>query len=308
MDETVKNLSDFLKILDSYKEQFSQTYRNSGFVFRGMGNASWQLIPGMFREYSEKQICATMPGISYKGRIYSAHEYEILAHFKKEASGLLTHVPQTDDFTWIQYAQHYGVPTRLLDFTSNPLVAMYFCCQSESKGDGAIWIVNTVNFERWSQDEIICSNMGSDYTREAMMKSIMREMRGDFDYGEVEGEPRLKKMRPVLFIPPYIDQRMSAQSSRFMIWGNITSGLESMIKAKENLMELSSNGVTYRQEDDQRFLAKLIVPEICKHNIMRELDLLNINEKSIFPGLDGIGRYVNKYYKNNADDVCTSFL
>ena len=143
MDETVKNLSDFLKILDSYKEQFSQTYRNSGFVFRGMGNASWQLIPGMFREYSEKQICATMPGISYKGRIYSAHEYEILAHFKKEASGLLTHVPQTDDFTWLQYAQHYGVPTRLLDFTSNPLVAMYFCCQSESKGDGAIWIVNT---------------------------------------------------------------------------------------------------------------------------------------------------------------------
>ena len=32
MDETVKNLSDFLKILDSYKEQFSQTYRNSGLV------------------------------------------------------------------------------------------------------------------------------------------------------------------------------------------------------------------------------------------------------------------------------------
>lgn len=303
METNIHSLNEFLSVLDKYKTQFSQTHRNGGFVFRGMSDMSWKLLPGVFREYPEAQKSAAVVGGSYSGKIYSAYEYEILSHFRKEASGLLPHVSQKDDFTWLQYAQHYGVPTRLLDFTANPLVAMYFCCQSESKSDGVIWIINSITFEHWSQDEVICSDMGPDYTREAIMNSILREMRGDFDYGEINGEPRLKKQRPVLFIPPYIDQRMSAQSSRFMLWGNNQSALEDMTTA-ENAMSLCPDGVTYRIADDQCFLAKVVIPTGCKHGIMRELDLLNINEKSIFPGLDGVGRYINKYYKNNPDDIC----
>lgn len=51
----------------------------------------------------------------------------------------------------------------------------------------------------------------------------------------------------------------------------------------------------------------MIVPTECKKGIMKELDLLNINEKSIFPGLDGIGIYLNKYYEDNSDD-CNDYL
>ena len=302
MGNAVHSLNDFLSILDKYKTQFSQTHRNGSFVFRGMSDMSWKLLPGVLREYTEEQKSSTVVGGSYSGKIYSGYEYEILSHFRKEASGLLPHVSQKDDITWLQYAQHYGVPTRLLDFTANPLVAMYFCCQSESNSDGVIWIINTITFESWSQDEAICSDMGPDYTREAIMNSIMREMRGDFDYGEVNGEPRAKKQRPILFIPPYIDQRMSAQSSRFMLWGNNTSALENMTK-EENAILLCPDGNTYRKAYDQRFLAKVVIPSGAKHGIMRELDLLNINEQSIFPGLDGIGRYINKHYKNNPDDI-----
>ena len=303
METNIHSLNEFLSALDMFKTQFSLTHRNESFAFRGMSDMSWKLLPGVFREYPEEQKSATVAGGSYLRRIYSAHECEILSHFRKEASGLLTHVSQKDDFTWLQYAQHYGVPTRLLDFTANPLVAMYFCCQSESKSDGVIWIINLSTFERWSQDEEICSYMGPDYTREAIMNSIMREMQGDFDYGELNGEPRLKKKRPVLFVPPYIDQRMSAQSSRFMLWGDNQTALEDMTCA-ENVMSLCPDGVAYRIAQDQRFLAKVIIPAACKHGIMRELDLLNINEKSIFPGLDGVGRYINKYYKYNPDDIC----
>lgn len=299
----VYSLSEFLNILDEYKVQFSQTHRSSGLIFRGMSDKSWKLLPGIFREYPEEQKSSVVEGGSYSGKIYSAHEYEILAHFRKESNGLLPHVSPKDDFTWLQYAQHYGVPTRLLDFTANPLVALYFCCQSESKSDGVIWIINAITFENWSQDEPICSDMGPDYTREAIINSVMKKMRGELDCGELQGESRYKKQRPVFFIPPYIDQRMSAQSSRFMLWGNKEVALEDMV-TKENWMQLLPDGITYRIANDQRFLAKIIIPFSCKHSIMQELDLLNTNEKSVFPGLDGVGKYINKYYKNNVDDIC----
>lgn len=301
METKIHNLSEFLNLLNDYKAQFSKTYRTGGFMFRGMSDISWSLLPGIFRKYPEKQNSKKITSASYSGNIFSINEYEILSHFRKEASGLLTHISPKDDFTWLQYAQHYGVPTRLLDFTANPLVAMYFCCQSESETDGVVWIINTVIFERWTTSELPCNDRHIAYTREAVINSIMREMRGELDRGEVNSEPHEKKNLPIMFIPPYIDQRMSAQSSRFLLWGNNQSALENMIKA-DNEMQLCP-GVRFDVQGDQRFWAKTIIPAGCKHSIMRELDLLNINEKSIFPGLDGIGKYINKYYQNNVDDM-----
>lgn len=66
-------------------------------------------------------------------------------------------------------------------------------------------------------------------------------------------------------------------------------------------------GMNIEEENVLRFLGKMIVPAECKKGIIKELDLLNINERSIFPGLDGIGRYLNKYYENNFDD-CYEYL
>lgn len=305
MDTMIHNLSEFLSVLNKYKTQFSSMRQKGGFIFRGMSNASWPLLPGIYREHQEDEITATVSDASSSRKIYQAKEYAILSHFKKEASGLLPHIPMKDDFTWLQYAQHYGVPTRLLDFTANPLVAMYFCCRSESEDNGVIWIINTVSFEYWSNNELICNHLAADYTREKIINSIMLEIRGKFDYGELYGEPREKKFRPLMFIPPYIDQRMSAQSSRFLLWGEDQSALEDMIKP-DNEMQLDT-GMNVGFINDEHFLGKIIVPTECKQGIMKELDLLNINEKSIFPGLDGIGIYLNKYYEDNSDD-CNDYL
>lgn len=294
----VKCLSDYLRLLNEYRDQFAQTVRSSGFVFRGMSNSAWKLLPGVFREYPEEMKSSTVVGGGYSGRIYSDAELEILTHFKKEACGLLPHISQKDDFTWLQYAQHYGVPTRLLDFSDNPLVAMYFCCQSESETDGIVWIINHLTFNNWTQNEFFCHLMEPGFTREDLIESILRDLRGD----TFEPDDRPKKQRPVIFIPAYIDQRMSAQSSRFMLWGEKQVPLEEMCTS-DNEMVLT-DGLRIDSFNDQRFWAKLIVPSDCKHRIMKELDLLNINEKSIFPGLDGIGKYINNYYTNNVDDIC----
>ena len=89
---------------------------------------------------------------------------------------------------------------------------------------------------------------------------------------------------------------MSAQASRFMLWGTDRSALEDMID-EENWMKFTPEAISLWIENDQRFLAKIVIPFECKHRIMEELDLLNISSKAVFPGLDGIGRYINKYYQ-----------
>jgi len=293
----IGTVSEMLSVLERLQFQFSHSAKGNSFVFRGHQNASYSLIPGVYRHFKETQHARLMDA-SYNGLIYSANENEMLEHFKKEAGGILCSVTQSDDFTWLQYAQHYGVPTRLLDFTANPLVALYFCCQNEQPCDGAVWVLNSHTYLRWMNKDSFCAVYGEELTRENIYKAIIRNM-----IGYVDDDPeRVEMMRPVQFIPAYIDQRMAAQSSRFLLWGADKRPLEEMITASEE-MNLSSDGIACRIADDTRFLSKLIIPNLCKHDILRALELLGISEKTVFPGLDGIGRYIEQYYRNNPDDI-----
>jgi hypothetical protein len=132
-----KTVADMLSILKKLQFQFGCSPKGSGFLFRGNQDVSYSLLPGIYRCFSEKQHARLIDG-SIEGKVYQANENEILAHFRKEAGGILNFVAQSDDFTWLQYAQHYGVSTRLLDFSANPLVALYFCCHGEKPCDGAV--------------------------------------------------------------------------------------------------------------------------------------------------------------------------
>ena len=55
----------------------------------------------------------------------------------------------------MQYAQHFGVPTRLLDFSSNSLVALYFVCNEDKGDDSALWIINKFRFNCYSCQKYI---------------------------------------------------------------------------------------------------------------------------------------------------------
>ncbi|WP_340642453.1 FRG domain-containing protein [Photobacterium damselae] len=101
----------------------------SNMLFRGMANSNYQLVPSIARGINE--------GVG--GDIESL-ERDMLSEFKRLTLPTLTSQP-TSDFEWLILAQHYGFPTRLLDWTANPMVALFFAVESEDDHDAYLHIV-----------------------------------------------------------------------------------------------------------------------------------------------------------------------
>ena len=241
------------------------------FCYRGIGNAAYKLRPLALNA----DLC----------RVENEYFDAPLARFQQEASNYLRTTCGKEKLLWMQYAQHFGSPTRLLDFTTNPLVALYFACQSfkaynpelgyEEELDGVFWVLcpynyNTVVSSKHAEADTLNSGMDEDYCQ-----MLLESAPGEQFY-------------PMFFTPEYIDQRMNAQCSRFMLWPNARFDLEDLSRP-DNWMDFSpaTDGCSAH-----RYARRLIVPKDAKRAILRELDLLGVNEKTLFPGLDSIGNYV----------------
>jgi FRG domain. len=98
---------------------------NGAVVYRGVSNAKYDLIPSVGRWNGPKDE-------------RSNFEKQIFEEFKKRAIGYLTYSPESD-WEWLFIAQHHGLPTRLLDWTTSPLIALFFALNSECETDYAVY-------------------------------------------------------------------------------------------------------------------------------------------------------------------------
>lgn len=108
--------------------EWIERHSNQNF-FRGVSNIEYLLLPSVGR----------MANYSY------VNERNMFEHFKLKAQA---HIKASNDFEWLAIAQHHGLRTRLLDWTSNPLIAAYFAC-SEIKNKsqtGRIYTICVTNY------------------------------------------------------------------------------------------------------------------------------------------------------------------
>jgi hypothetical protein len=102
-----------------------QTHQGRTFIYRGVNSVSYELIPKLGRY-----------GIALAK--LADKEQRILRLFKERAVPYLNFIPR-NDWDWLALAQHHGLPTRLLDWTRNPLVAAYFAVEQDSGKDSVIY-------------------------------------------------------------------------------------------------------------------------------------------------------------------------
>jgi hypothetical protein len=111
---------------DAFVEAFGHRYLADDRVYRGVSNVDYQIVPSLGRldQYDEDLI--------------DDYETRTLEEFKRRAVPYITEVP-TNEWEWLFLAQHHGLPTRLLDWTSNALVALYFATASHADKVCAIY-------------------------------------------------------------------------------------------------------------------------------------------------------------------------
>lgn len=265
------------------------------FLYRGMADKSYKLIPSVFREQEDK-FDPEDSERTVKNKTYCtwASEKKILQSFIQEASCYVS-LPSSQLLQWAEYAQHYGAPTRFLDWTGNPLVALYFACKDKHDCNTVVWILHAPNYEKLSALQFL--NYVSALDRKdpkILVADIISDILKNDEFQNCDIQ------YPILYTPYYVDARMSAQNSRFMVWGSRRESFEDMFTNQEYQMsyiEKSQVGKCYGVKQEKEFLYRLFVSSDCKQDILRELDTVGINEKTLFPGLDGIGRYIEKKYR-----------
>jgi hypothetical protein len=162
--------------------------------------------------------------------------------------------------------QHYGAPTRLLDWTASPFVALYFAVVSHPDTPGAVWLIHPATVEQ--------------HYKQATGAPI------PFD-DEVQQEQFFDDPRPLLmclqtFRPT---DRMSAQQTRFTL---ATSSLADHV-------DLIGAGVPSTLK--ARCFVKLVIPPNDKPSYLRHLRRMNVTARALFPGADGLGRSIAEAIK-----------
>lgn len=277
--KTISKVSDYIQTIEQLRSFYpngmlSNNPTNNHFLFRGLSNENYELIPGIYRE--DKKTPNNKLYLSWTS------EEGLLQKFIQEASAYVD-LPSNDYFHWAEYAQHFGVPTRLLDWTSNPLVALYFACKDRNDTNAVVWVLHVKNYDNIP-----------DPQAEMMMNKSRRELVDEALHGNAGYE------YPLIYTPSYVDKRMSAQSSYFMVWGKQDIPFEKMFTDDKYWMEIPEKEPGFRTYGDQQVKNMLFSIKVFadrKQPILHELDSLGINEKTLFPGLDGIGRYIERRYR-----------
>ena len=256
--------------------------------------------------------------------IYSGHEVFYRGHsnktkyklepslFRKDDDGNYLHlenehilyrellVSNSADFQYDEYTldklvrmQHYSLPTRLLDITSNPLIALYFACKSASDEDGEVIVLSMPR----RVIKYFDSDVASCIANLARLPKAEKD-RIDFDTGYFNNQTAVKRL--IHFIKeekPYFEPEIIPDDLRKIV----------CVKSKKSNDRISSQSGAFLLYGldavmDEEGTADISVNRISvsnKEKILKDLDLLNINESTVFPYIENSAKYVADKYKFN---------
>jgi hypothetical protein len=247
------NLTDQL-FEESWQESLGRF--RSNFAFRGMSNADFDLRTSLMR----------------LGGVFAKQEGHLLRNFRKYA--LRTAVAGDSIWNWLAVAQHHGLPTRLLDWTYSPYVAMHFATEQLARFDldGVIWCVDYMQTNRLLPQELqeVLADEGSHVFTVDMLDRVSSTLAG---FDELAREDFV-----IFFEPPSLDDRIVNQFALFALMSSASARLDDWLVHHPQMFR------------------RIIIPAELKWEVRDKLDQANITERVLFPGLDGLSRWLKRYY------------
>ena len=251
----VESLSQCSNIIDKLVDDWN-IINNKCIWFRGQSDFSWELVPGLYRHKEG-----------------SYFERELNREFILHSQTLIDKQPSTI-LGWLVLMQHYGMPTRLLDWTESYLVALFFAVMDCKESiDAAIWVIRPAYINNASlKDHMIPIEL------DARLKDYI------LPWPDTR-ERNIKAVYPAAFRPWWNNSRIVAQRGMFTIHGSSKEPLNRVIEQYNNL-GLNMQAI------------KLLIPGKMKRKILHELRFTGITDFLLFPEVEGLCREIaSKYLK-----------
>lgn len=273
---------DFLRDFTGLEEDkyFRGSGRGVAHLFRGHDDADYPLRTTLDR---------------YGGTRKRQAEDILLREFRRRLHQYLPSesIPKSDLVT-LALMQHYGVPTRLLDVTRSPFVALYFAVRDALKdADAAVWAFNPINIRAtslrrvFSKDPRLGEHIGTFYDPRAEFTAqelFKKWFMPDVSCSDSQSPELLRHHDIILDLEPFtMNPRLTVQQGLFLVSGSPYRTFE------ETLVDLLQEIESHIAETGGRepSIFKIVIPGDLRRPLMRHLEKMNIGAASLFGGLEG---------------------
>lgn len=278
--QEISSLDQFIK----YISKFSDV---QNLFYRGHSNTNYIAVPSLFRE--EK---------------FYRNEYVMYQELVIRCPSSFINCSSHLDF--LMEMQHYGLPTRLLDVTSNPLVALYFACE-DTKNVGEVIVYNigsqNLKYEKCDEVSILTALPMFEYsTQKSILSDVISGNRaGSASYNaflsEVKSErPVLSKnitfdnlVTPIFVKPARKNSRILRQEGAFIIWG-----LNDIYYGDGNQRRSADDQFRYRKASKKTVY---YIPSNRKATILKSLNRVGINKAFVYPEIDDVASYIKDWIR-----------
>ncbi len=285
-EKKVQNVEDYVKQTKERIKSLKDDTEVANLWFRGENKVDilTPLVPKIFRIYNDHEI-------------EQAFEYAkaIENNFRSEFIIRSTPYFQKNNIQkgkWNSYflMQHYGLGTRLLDWTESALIALYFAIEDLSiEEDCKVWMLSPNRLNKFTISQIDPGKEIETLINPAdtepmdlfdglnrMNLNELARIYLDLDFDSKKGTKN-RNFYPLALYPTILNDRMNAQSSCFTIFGNVINGL------------LSNDNRHY-------FLQSILIDGTKRKQLKEELRWLGISQKSIYPDLAGLSKSILDKY------------
>jgi FRG domain len=245
-----KKFNSVIEIVGIHKDSILPLW-----VYRGQSNSTWTLKSSLHRKLNS---------ISVTQEVSLAVEKMLIMEFKQKSSlyAQKESIIFKNIITWLCMMQHYSCPTRLLDWSESPFIALFFAIENNFTKDGAIYMFNSTQIQEHFREEIFNAYLSE--------KELL-----DYKKGENILIP---------LYPTFPADRFIIQKGFFTLSTNIFTDHYSIIDQVYTPVETN----------EKKFHIKLVIKKELKKEFLSRLRTMNIEYSSLFPGLDGLGKALDR--------------